>query len=68
MPSRKIIKIFRIAVDPLFPPPSDLSIKRLNLAENAINENKFELIFDEAVDGNYLNRIYKESDKNFSLM
>jgi tubulin--tyrosine ligase len=38
---------FRIAIDPLFPPPSQFSYNhKYNIAENAVNYNKFELIFD----------------------
>lgn len=43
---------FRIAIDPLFPPPSQFSYNhKYNIAENAMFYNKFELIFDEDRDG-----------------
>jgi tubulin monoglycylase TTLL3/8 len=44
---------FRIALDPLFPPRSDLTVARKNA--NTLPEmlpiNKFELIFDERLEG-----------------
>ena len=51
----------RIAVDPIFPPP-ELSKWNLNksiyLPEKMLENNKFELIFDEIVDGNFLEELY----------
>lgn len=46
---------FKIAVDPIFPPPDIEEIvgcnKKLVLTENLFENNKFELIFDEAEEG-----------------
>jgi len=38
-------------VDPFFPPPENCLIKNKFFGENALLENRFELIFDEIVDG-----------------
>jgi tubulin monoglycylase TTLL3/8 len=46
---------FSIALDPILPPP-DLNFKR---AHESLHENKYELIFDEAIE--------KESLKNLSV-
>ncbi len=42
--------IFRIVVDPLYPPPPFYNIKKMPY-DNMIDSNKFELIFDELEDG-----------------
>jgi hypothetical protein len=44
---------FRIAVDPIFPPPEP-SILKKNLFTEILPENKFELIFDEVTDSKVL--------------
>lgn len=44
----------RIAIDPIFPPPHIskwIGGKQHNIPNNLLEENKFELIFDELVDG-----------------
>jgi tubulin--tyrosine ligase len=46
----------RIAVDPLFPPPADFSIKKSSL--DILPEIKYELIFDQRVDGPELDKFY----------
>lgn len=51
---------FRIAIDPLFPPPSSFSSNyKYNIAENAVNYNKFELIFDEDTHGPEIKKLYQ---------
>lgn len=50
----------RIAVDPLFPPPAEFALKR-NPGE-LLPEIKYELIFDQRVDGEELNKLYANSD------
>ena len=45
--------VLRIAVDPLFPPPSGLS-KKMGACEN-----RFELVFDEVTDGQKVLELYK---------
>jgi len=42
--------ILRIAIDPIFPPPTFYHNKKLPY-ENILETNKFELIFDEATEG-----------------
>jgi len=44
-----IENVFRIAIDPLFPPPEDFAKSKRNTNE-ILPEIKFELIFDEALD------------------
>ena len=43
--------LLRVAIDPIFPPPSVEELitmtKKLMLPDNPIENNKFELIFDE---------------------
>ena len=48
----------RVAIDPIFPPPSVEELitmtKKLMLPDNPIENNKFELIFDEVEEGKEL--------------
>jgi len=49
--------ILRIAIDPVFPPPEEnkwLGGKKDNIRDNMDNQNRFELIFDELLDGREL--------------
>lgn len=45
-----IDNVFRIAIDPLFPPPNDLKVgkTRMNARLDYFESNKFELLFDSA--------------------
>ena len=44
--------MLRICVDPLFPPPDQwASGKKMYMGDNPLEENRFELIFDESVAG-----------------
>lgn len=45
---------FRIAIDPLLPPP-ELNFKR---AHESLQENRYVLVFDEQVEGEYLKNLY----------
>ena len=49
----------RLAVDPVFPPPENFS-QRKNVVHELCPENKFQLIFDERIDGPELNEIFRE--------
>jgi hypothetical protein len=41
---------FRICVDPFFPPPEEWpTSKKMFTGENVMDENEFELIFDESI-------------------
>lgn len=42
--------VFKIAIDPIFPPPESYSWKKSMLGE-ICSENLFELVFDEKIDG-----------------
>ena len=42
---------FRIAVDPLFPPNDGFSMKKGSIGVDICPENRYDLIFDERVDG-----------------
>jgi hypothetical protein len=55
---------FRIAVDPLFPPPEGFGIKKGALGE--FGENRFKLVFDERIDGPILWDVLKQQDKVIS--
>ena len=41
---------FKIAIDPLFPPPTHFSLKK-GFVKDICTENRYELIFDEHIDG-----------------
>lgn len=43
--------MFRLCIDPLFPPPESFMNKKQFFGEHPLLENKFRLIFDETVDG-----------------
>lgn len=52
---------FRVAVDPLFPPPNIWPSQKKHLApDNVAENNRFEIIFDEIVDGPELIELYKD--------
>lgn len=56
---------FRIAIDPLFPSPSVWPNKIKHMApDNILENNRFELIFDEVLDGPELMKLYKGT-KNY---
>lgn len=42
---------FRIAIDPLFPPNEGYSLKKGAIGIDVCPENRFDLIFDERIDG-----------------
>eukprot|EP01017_Pseudomicrothorax_dubius_P009264 TRINITY_DN13114_c0_g2_i1.p1 TRINITY_DN13114_c0_g2~~TRINITY_DN13114_c0_g2_i1.p1 ORF type:complete len:1000 (+),score=219.17 TRINITY_DN13114_c0_g2_i1:100-3099(+) len=48
---------FRIAIDPIFPPPLWSQSKKHLLPDNVFDNNKFELIFDEEESGPYLRNL-----------
>lgn len=50
---------FRIALDPLFPPPTITNTKKLT-HESYFDNNKFELIFDDNDDGPFLYQLMKD--------
>ena len=50
-----------IAVDPLFPPPENYSLKK-SVVNDITPENKFQMIFDERVDGEELEELMKEKN------
>ena len=45
---------FRVAIDPLFPPQEGFSLKKGSIGVDIVPENKFDLCFDERVDGEEL--------------
>ena len=49
----------RITVDPLFPPPENFSQKKC-IVNDICPENKYELVFDEKIDGPFLTELMKE--------
>ena len=51
----------RLSVDPLFPPPEHFS-QRKTVVNELCPENKFELIFDEKIDGSELAEVFREKD------
>ena len=55
----------RIVVDPLFPPAENWSQKKC-VVNDVCPDNKFELIFDEKIDGPYLTELMKEKNNIIS--
>ena len=53
---------FRLSVDPLFPPP-DFNLARKNTLHEIMPTNKFEMVFDERVDGDQLREVLKGSEE-----
>lgn len=58
---------FRIAVDPVFPPPTFPKAKRHMIPDNVYETNKFELIFDELVDGPDLQQLNQNKNAPNSM-
>jgi hypothetical protein len=53
---------FRMAVDPLFPPP-DFNMAKKNTLHEIMPINKFELVFDERSEGAKLREILKDQEE-----
>lgn len=53
--------VLRVAVDPIFPPFQFLKSKKQLIPHNIYENNKFELIFDEKLDGTTYRDLYKEA-------
>ena len=51
---------FRIAIDPVFPPPAEFSAKKG--AGEILPEIRYELVFDQRVEGEALDLLYKNAD------
>lgn len=51
----------RLVVDPLFPPPENFSQKK-SMVNDICPDNKYELVFDEKVDGPVLTDLMKEKN------
>ena len=55
-------------MDPFFPPPEQWqNNKKFSLGDNSLLDNRFELIFDESVDGKEIEALYGgdfKADKN----
>ena len=54
---------FRIGIDTLFPPNEGWSLKKGSIGIDVCPENKFDLIFDERVDGPNLSKKFKNMSK-----
>lgn len=59
---RMLDNAFKIALDPVFMPPDNFSFKKAAIGEIAY-ENKFNLVFDEKVDGPHLQEVLKDKNK-----
>ena len=53
---------FRIVVDPMFPPPANFS--SLSSKKDLCPQNKYELIFDEKIDGPELQPLIDDHQKS----
>jgi len=49
--SQMLDNTFRVAIDPLFPPNDGFSMKKGAIGVEICPENRFDLIFDERIDG-----------------
>ncbi|KAL4438061.1 hypothetical protein ABPG74_016840 [Tetrahymena malaccensis] len=58
---------FRIAIDPLFPPPSFSNHKNFNF-DNILENNKYELIFDEVEDSKLIKMTGKDTNLNWQMI
>lgn len=52
---------FRITADPMFPPPEGWSQKK-QVVQEICPENKFQLVFDEKVDGPGLEQVFRTKE------
>lgn len=51
----------RLGLDPLFPPPSHYPpMRRYQLSDNILQNLKFEIMFDEKVEGEQLRKMHGE--------
>ena len=53
---------FRVAIDPLFPAPEQFALKKSVIIHEIVPENKFELVFDEQVDGPPLKELFCKAE------
>lgn len=60
--SEMIDNTFRIVLDPLFPPPPGFSQKKVSIGQDFLVINRFELIFDERVDKEFLSQRMSKID------
>ena len=58
--------VFRVVVDPLFPPP-DFSMAKKNLMHDIMPMNKLELVFDERLSREYLTELCGEEPPQINL-
>jgi len=56
---------FRIVIDPLFP-PNDNFLKKMNIPKNILENNKFELVFDEVEESHILNKTLRTRKEDLS--
>ena len=62
-----LIIAHRLTIDPLYPPPFEaVPKKQCNLAENIVETNKFELVFDELEEGEDLRKTLKTRQEALS--
>jgi hypothetical protein len=54
--------VFRVVVDPLYPPP-DFNMAKKNHMSEILPINKLELIFDERLTGRLLRKLFKDEPK-----
>ena len=52
--------VFRVAVDPIFPPPNYPKNKKHMIPDNVFENNKFELFFDELQEGEALRNLLQD--------
>ena len=58
--------VFRIAIDPLFPPPNWSRHKKNQIPDNPLEGNKFELFFDELSEGEIFEPLLKNKKCTFN--
>jgi len=59
----------RLTIDPLYPPPFEaVPKKQCNLAENIVETNRFELVFDELEEGHLLKKTLKTRQEALKVL
>ncbi|KRX06925.1 hypothetical protein PPERSA_07088 [Pseudocohnilembus persalinus] len=59
-------QVFRIAVDPIFPPPTWPKNKKQQIFENMHENNKFHLVFDQHADGKDIQTLIDKDKQSIS--
>ena len=56
----------RIAIDPLFPPPTEFSLRKSTA--DILTEIKYQVIFDQRTDGHEIEKLYENIDLSMLIL